>query len=281
MSTILFFYLTIFIFFVINQTVCCIRLPGDCPKVPTTHTLPKLSLYPEVLAGIPFNRPFKSYLFKLINDLNVGYFKVEFDHDNAKDLLAIVLSHHSENSIIQTVSQVTNDPLNHRLNISSQIAINTNGLMKGDSLKCMETIHESISLWMDDGLIIIYSCATITIPRNYSDQAVLLLYVDPAYKDNATFLKRTDLYTSGMKAINETTRKYLSKAFVDALMKPTGHLKITPVPDDFACQRRPLQNWMSITVVVSLLCFFSIWLYISVYGGVSSHSQNYVHPFMN
>lgn len=58
-----------------------IKLPGNCPSVPPTHTrkLKWDNFNYEILFGLPFTEEHPSHLFKDINARNADKFSVDFD----------------------------------------------------------------------------------------------------------------------------------------------------------------------------------------------------------
>lgn len=260
MSRNLWFCLAIFSVLLTPNIVHGLLVTGKCPKVPTTHLLPPLSGGFEPVMGVPYEPPRKSHFFKEINGQNNRYFDIALNYSGYR-LISIIIQTHKNNRTVRTIGKVDWDLLENIASITSQYSLEISGLNE-TSIVCWNVISESVSVWFDRGFVIIWSC--VQISEDLNDQAVLILLV-PEQKSNQSIFNYPDLYPGVIKELDEVSRNYLTRSFIDNIKWPTELLDSNKsFIEVFDCPERPPLIFVPYLCLALLLGVFGMGVVFSL-----------------
>lgn len=223
-----------FILFCSAAAVDGIELPGGCPHVPATHLLPRnLTQHQEIILGIPFTDPNKSYLFRNYNFTIAREFKIDlFNNVNALTISISVKDkwkYPYELSCRNALEDI--HVLTDSIRLDCVISLNAAD-NKIDSA-CYPPFNLTVRTWVDGEFVIIWSCEEKL--RIVHDEALIVVALHDSQV--AKYLKQKKGYLEMMQKLNETARKYLNTPLLDMIQwtQEPDFSQPSVVVDPFPC----------------------------------------------
>lgn len=233
--------------------VVAIQLPGPCP---TSSPIPDLRnaywLNPKIIYRIPRSSAFKSYLF------------LEMSKFSRNTYLRISLLGNGSYLLIEDGS-----PIDAEYRVSAMVIKQATGFTlistirnnTGHQLQCFQPVHESVSIWVDSGFFIIWSCMD-SKNKKMRDEGLIV------GKDSPTVFEH-EAETLNLKQI---LKKYVSHLLIQNIdLKFPGNLwndttnKVGPFscPIDLHDQNRNM--WILLVIPILVLGLIAnIWYCCSV-----------------
>lgn len=247
MSPLVLFLLPIFC------AVVAIKLPGPCPTSFPIQDLQSLNWRnPKIIYRIPRSSESKSYLFVKMTKTSLNTYLRRTLLVNGSYLLIEDGSHiAAEYRVSAMVIKQTTD-----FTLISTIGNNTE-----DQLQCFQPVHESVSIWVDSGYFIIWSCMD-SKNKMMRDEGLIV------GKDSPTVFEH-EAETLNLKQI---LKKYVSHLLIQKIdLKFPGNLwndttsKVGPFscPIDLHDQNRNM--WILLVIPILVLGLIAnIWYCSSV-----------------
>lgn len=180
-------------------------LPGRCPKVPTSHRFPNVTIYGiSILRQVPFGKDTPSYLFQEMGPLLVPVFGVSII---GKDVLK--LKYHSQGTRLAEPYALASAHMN-----GESITLNSSVYMRNPNLKvveyipmdCHKPVFEEVRLWQDAEFLIIWSCVNSS-DGNHDEAVIMMEWGSTFYGEYLVLPHKSE---NVLKRLKTTSFKYLN-----------------------------------------------------------------------
>lgn len=226
-----------------------IELPGPCPAAPPTHEL-SIEDLPDVYIqrGVTFATGRKSYLFENITPKNIANFLLSFIRDPQRNRTIIKLTHKLTEYASENVLETYGEDGNAIVSSSVTIQLPTSGVRTST---CHKNITERVRIWIDDFVIIIWSCVSDT--TKYHDEAVLIMRLYRIENKNANSSEMI------MVIAKSIARKYLADNLMDQI--DWSHISQADSPDRKSKVKRiPIPCSINEDYSAIMIIFVIIWI---------------------